>query len=363
MKSNAANKIIDIRTRLLWHGGIEHALWSALNMLEAALCTLDDDGQLSWHFRDNKIFAADNLPNNLEELGNEIGIDDLKSKLFSAPIIDNTRKLSFADIGFVFSHDLENQFLTIQKLSHSINNDAGDDPQAKALASALDDGRIILYRQPIVCAKTFKPIRYECLARMQKQDGNIALPYEFIPAAESSGLIKNLDIHALKLAANKIKTDNSQKLSTNVSFATICDAGARSEILEILRNSKLNDKSLTVEITETIAIHDFDIAANFAQELNKLGIRLSLDDFGAGHTSFKSLRELALDEVKIDGQYISNIENRKDAYHFVSAINAIASDLGIECVAERVETIEERDTLTSLNLDAFQGYLFGKPAF
>lgn len=360
MTQNAHNKIIDIRTHLLWHGGIEHALWSALNMLEATLCTLAEDGALKWHNRGNSIFASNKLPQNLDELGLEIGITELENKFFSTAIHGNCRKLIIGDIGFTLIHNLHSGFLTIQKQSQK-NNDIENDLEAKNLEHALNENRIILFRQPIVCAKSFAPIRYECLARLVKEDGNIALPYEFIPAAERSGLIKELDIRTLELALENLNKNSTQELATNISFATICDNAARNEIFGLLNHYQPKNNALTIEITETIAIHDFDIAANFAHDLKNSGVRLSLDDFGAGHTSFKSLRELKIDEVKIDGQYVRDVNNRKDALLFINAISAIAKELGIESVAERVENTQERDTLLPLNIDAFQGYLFGKP--
>ncbi|MBN8649612.1 MAG: EAL domain-containing protein [Caulobacterales bacterium] len=361
MMQSTKHKVIDIRTHLLWHGGIEHALWSALNMLEATLCSLENNGVLHWHNHDNNIFAAENLPQNLNELGNEIGVQNLENRFFATPIHANSRKLILSNIGFSLVQDIKTGFLTIQKLYQSNNNDIENDLEAKELAEALNQDRIILYSQPIVCAKSFLPIRHECLARLTKNDGSIALPYEFIPAAERSGLIKELDVRTLELALRNIKNNQSFNLATNVSFATICDKAARDEIISILQHHQTIAQKLTIEITETIAIHDFDIAANFAIELKKIGTKLSLDDFGAGHTSFKSLRELKIDEVKIDGQYVRDVNERKDAFLFISAINAIAKELGIKSVAERVENTQERDTLLPLNIDAFQGYFFGKP--
>lgn len=361
MTAKAINKIIDIRTHLLWNGGIEHKLWSALNMLEAALCTLDNFGGLHWHNHNIKIFAQNNLPQNLDELGKEIGIDNFENLFLSTKIHGDTRKLILGDIGFSLIHNISSGLLTIQKLFLD-NKNLENDIEAKNLANALNENRIILFKQPIVCAKTLKPKRYECLARLVKENGDIALPFEFIPAAERSGLIKDLDIHTLKLALEYMANNKEFKIATNVSFATICDQGAQNEIFDLLKHFKISPNSLTIEITETIAIHDFDIAANFAQNLKNLNTRLSLDDFGSGHTSFKSLRELAINEVKIDGQYVKNIETKKESLLFISAINAIAKEINIECVVERIENENELNLLLPLNIDAFQGYFFGKPS-
>lgn len=335
-------------------------IWSALNMLEAALCRLENN-YLNWQNPDNRIFANSELPKTLYELGIRIGVDNLEHLFHYAPIENGMKILSLSHTGFELRLDLRNGLLSVQKTKYTPQPDFSDDKEVQFLKSALKEDRVIIFQQPIVDTEFHQTIRFECLARAIKECGSIALPYEFIPAAERSGLIKELDIYALKLSIKALKANPEIALSSNISFATVNDTTARREIYSILSLSNLEPGRLTIEITETIAIHDFDLAREFSRNIRSFGARFSLDDFGSGHTSFKSLREMDIDEVKIDGQYVDKIQDRKDAFHFACAITAICQSKGIETVAERVETQEEANELRKIGVDTLQGYFFGKP--
>lgn len=336
-------------------------LWSAFNLLEAQLCTLNAIGELYWHNKENKLFANMALPNNLNELGEKLGINNFGQIFSDAKIEDGIRTLKLEQIGILFRHNTRNGLLALQKIDTKPIYDFSSDKEAQDLKSALSEKRVILYKQPIVCVKSRNPIRFEALARMKKEDGTIALPYEFIPAAERSGLICALDICAIQIAFEQIKKIPNLHLATNVSFATISDYASRNEIYQILQHNIGHAKFLTIEVTETIAIHDFDIANEFANKVRSFGTRLSLDDFGSGHTSFKSLRELPIDEVKIDGQYVQNIHQNADTQKFIGALCHLIKDLGHELIAERVEIEEEAMALSQFPISGLQGYLFGKP--
>ncbi len=361
MQTALETKIISAEGGFYSSNNEGHVVWSALNMLEAALCRLQNGGILEWHNPDNRIFANQELPRTIAELGIRIGIANLETQLHFSEIKDGIKVLKPSNAGFELRHDLRSGLLSVQKTAYEPLPDFSSDKEVQFLIRALKEDRIILYQQPIVDANFHQTIRYECLARAKKECGSIALPYEFIPAAERSGLIKNLDIHTLKLSLSTLKANPNLSLASNISFATINDYAARLEIYEILGHNSLHAKNLTIEITETIAIHDFDLARDFCHNVREKGARLSLDDFGSGHTSFKSLRELEIDEVKIDGQYVENIHNRKDAFHFACAIAAICNEKGIETVAERVETQAEVNELKKIGANALQGYFFGRP--
>lgn len=336
-------------------------LWSAFNLLEAQLCSLNALGELYWHNKENRLFANMALPNNINELGEKLGIRNFGQIFANAKIEDGIRTIKLEQIGILLRHNTRNGLLALQKIDTKLIYDFSSDKEAQDLKLALNEKRVILYKQPIVCVKSRNPIRYEALARMKKEDGTIALPYEFIPAAERSGLICELDICAIQIALEEIKKDKNLHLATNVSFATISDYASRHEIYQILQNNLQFATNLTIEVTETIAIHDFDIANEFAIAVRKCGTRLSLDDFGSGHTSFKSLRELPIDEVKIDGQYVQNIHQNADTQKFIGALCHLVRDLGHELIAERVEIEDEAIVLSQFPIKGLQGYLFGKP--
>ncbi|MBL8665411.1 MAG: EAL domain-containing protein, partial [Candidatus Odyssella sp.] len=120
-------------------------------------------------------------------------------------------------------------------------------------------------------------------------------------------------------------------------------------------------RRLTVEITETVALKDLEHSAAFCHEIKSLGCSVSLDDFGAGYTSFKSLRLLGVEEVKIDGSYVKNLIDNPDNQVFVRALLGLAQGLEMRTVAECVETEAEAKWLLEQGVDYFQGYYFGKP--
>ncbi|GBF59420.1 cyclic di-GMP phosphodiesterase PdeB [Candidatus Phycosocius bacilliformis] len=238
---------------------------------------------------------------------------------------------------------------------------AANDPEALMLKSALADNRMCLFRQPIISSADNQVVRWECLSRLIQVDGRIVGPVEFIPAAERAGLVGELDIETLNLALSALTREQDTQLAINVSAGTIADAAACGDYLEILGHNQAISNRLTVEITESIAIHDLDAAARFGQSVRSAGARLALDDFGEGHTSFRSIRALPLDEIKIDGAYVQNIESRDDSRAFVIAIDQLARGLGMETVAERVETAEEAEALREIGVIGQQGYFYGKP--
>jgi EAL domain-containing protein (putative c-di-GMP-specific phosphodiesterase class I) len=334
---------------------------ASMQLLRATGCDFDDKGKLSW--MDEKaaarLLGVHVAPKSLRELDRATHGGASQAIASHQPVILQT------------SNDIEIRadkglgILVLRKLDHSnpihaLPNPAND-PGAQMLISALADKRMCLFRQPIVNAQDGGVIRWECLSRLIHEDGRIAQPVEFIPSAERAGLVSALDLDTLELALSALGRENSVKLAVNVSAATIADQGSRRAYKDRLASSGELATRLTIEITETIAIHDLDIAARFGFAAKAAGARLALDDFGEGHTSFQSLRALPLDEVKIDGLYIEGIDTRSESRAFVIAIDRLARDLGMETVAERVETAAEASTLREIGVDGLQGYFYGKP--
>jgi EAL domain-containing protein (putative c-di-GMP-specific phosphodiesterase class I) len=332
----------------------------ALALLGASGCRLLPGGLLDWHAASARTFfeeAGCPVPGTLGQLD---GLLDGAATLALA----TGQRLS-AHLGGQVDVRAERAggILVLRRLEPPVRTRAPVDPAVQALSEALAEGRMRLYRQPIVAANDDRTVvRWECLARLVRADGSVASPHEFIPAAERSGLIGQLDIAALTLALQSLAVRPDEALAVNVSAATLADPAAREDYLGRLRAHHGAVQGLTVEITETIAIHDLDVAARFAEEARAPGIRIALDDFGEGYTSFQSLMRLPLDEVKIDGLYVQDIDVRADSQAFVRAIEGLSRDLGLETVAERVETRAEAAALRKLGIHGLQGYYFGAPA-
>jgi diguanylate cyclase (GGDEF)-like protein len=232
---------------------------------------------------------------------------------------------------------------------------------ADEVIEALDDNRMRLVLQPMVRAKTGRADIYECLLRMEKPDGSLVSAGEFIPVAEQLGLSRLIDRRTLELSVALLKAHPELHLSLNVSGLTCTDhewlvtlqrvTGSRSDILS----------RMIIEITETAAIQDLDQSINFVDTLKELGCRVAIDDFGAGYTSFKNLKLLNVDMVKIDGAFVKNLADDTSDQIFIKTMIELAQTFGMETVAEWVGDERSVDLLTAAGITYLQGFYYGLP--
>ncbi|MGH6735185.1 MAG: EAL domain-containing protein [Methyloceanibacter sp.] len=232
---------------------------------------------------------------------------------------------------------------------------------ADEIIRALNDRRMMIALQPIVSSRSHEPELYECLLRMRRLDGTVMSASEFIHVAEQFGLAKLIDYRVLELATELLRASPKIKLALNVSSATATD----SQWMEALEGFTGKDRSLTerltVEITETAAISDVKATIKFVSTLKGLGCRVALDDFGAGYTSFRSLRELGVDMVKIDGSFIQNLGTDAEDEMFVRTLIDLARSFGVVTVGEWVCDERTVQLLEKAGVAYMQGYFFGAP--
>ena len=232
---------------------------------------------------------------------------------------------------------------------------------ADEVINALNERRMVLALQAIVASGQRQPAFYECLLRMRKPDGTVVAAGEFIPVAEQLGLARLIDHRVVELAVQLLKAAPRLRLAMNVSGETATDP----EWLVVLRGLTAEDRSLTerltVEITETAAISDLEESVRFVESLKSLGCRVAIDDFGAGYSSFRNLRLLDIDVVKIDGAFVRDLPNSRDDQILVRSLIDLARSFGIETVAEWVEDDPAARMLEAAGVDYMQGFYFGKP--
>jgi diguanylate cyclase (GGDEF)-like protein len=229
------------------------------------------------------------------------------------------------------------------------------------IMSALDEQRMVMAYQPIVGAQSRQPEHYECLARLQRKDGSVANAGEFIPAAETLGLVRLIDRRCLEVAVEQLYAHPDIKLSINVSGTTASDASWLQSFINYVRENRAVAERMTVELTETAGPDAFEDNARFVTRLRDMGCRVAIDDFGAGYTSFRNLHALRFDIVKIDGAYVKAISRSPDNQLFVRTLVELAKNFEIETVAEWVDSEEDAQLLASFGVDYFQGFYFGKP--
>ncbi len=231
---------------------------------------------------------------------------------------------------------------------------------AGEIVSALNAGRVALARQPVVSAKTGAAAFHEALCRLRLEDGTLLAASDFIETAERLGIVRLVDARALELAVCDLREAGDRVLSVNVSAPSAMDGAWFAQLSGHVRRNRGIAGRLIIELTETMAIADIDRAAAFVTSVRELGCRVAIDDFGAGHTSFRSLRRLGADIVKIDGAFIERIGQTEDDRFFVATLVALARRIGLETVAEKVTRQADAEILKSLGVDYLQGNLFGR---
>lgn len=227
--------------------------------------------------------------------------------------------------------------------------------------AAIAAGDFVLAFQPIISAMNGELSFYEGLLRLRLDDGSFISVPSIIAALEQHGLAQEIDRHVLGLALDALAKHPDLILSINVSGATASDETFLPFLEQKLRGKETLARRLIVEITETAAINDLSITSNFVTLIHSLGGRVALDDFGEGFTALQHLRHLAVDLIKIDGGLIRGITENTGHQVMVKAILSMAQHMGVETVAEFVETEREAAWLQRHGANYLQGFWFGRP--
>ncbi len=229
----------------------------------------------------------------------------------------------------------------------------------RRIRSALDDGRMLTYGQPVFDLATGDRIGLELLVRMRAaRDGEVLAPGTFLPASERYGLVQAIDIWMVRRA---LALDSREPLAVNLSAVTLCDSAARGEILRLIGEPADAARQLVLEITETAAAANLDQSIEFATALTELGCALALDDFGTGFGTFTYLRSLPLRYLKIDRSFVSQIEHSRDDRRIVGCIIDIARQFELISIAEGVENESTLSAVRELGADYAQGFHLGRP--
>jgi diguanylate cyclase (GGDEF)-like protein len=232
---------------------------------------------------------------------------------------------------------------------------------ADRIVRALNEHRMLLALQPIVRAGSRQPVYYEALLRMRELDGAITPAGEFIEISEQLGLVHLIDNRVLELCVKLLKGSPKLRLSLNVSGETASDP----EWLNALRGLANGDEQMTrrmmVEITETSAIRDMDQSISFVKSLKELGCQMAIDDFGSGYSSFRNLRLLDFDMVKLDGSFIRDLPENPEDQVLVRALIDLAKNFSMETVAEWVTDEATAKLVEDAGITYMQGFYLGEP--
>ncbi len=280
--------------------------------------------------------------------------------------------MSSADVACYSAKDMgRNQVHLYQDRDASVRHE--EMKWVSRITSAVEDNRLELFYQPIVAIGKNsgnggnRRGHYELLLRMRDESGNLVNPDQFIPAAERYNLMSMLDRWVIQEALSQLADRSEQSAEAHFTLAINLSGTSLSEdrflefVINELEKQRLPAGAICFEITETAAISNLSRVIHFMQTLKKLGCKFSLDDFGSGLSSFTYLKNLPVDYLKIDGQFIRNVAEDFVDESMVRAITDVGRAMGIETIAERVETKQVLDKLSALGIEFAQGYYLARP--
>jgi diguanylate cyclase (GGDEF)-like protein/PAS domain S-box-containing protein len=274
--------------------------------------------------------------------------------------------LSQADIACYSAKDLgRNRVHVYQSEDSETAKRQNEVIQVSRIREALDHNLFTLYCQPIarLTMEGNEIIQYEILLRMKDGEEHLVFPGAFIPSAERYGLMPSIDRWVIRetfLTMVKYSVQGAQ-ITINLSGNSLDDETLLEYVLGQLDEFSVQPAQICFEITETAAIRHLNKAQQFIQAFRKLGGKIALDDFGSGFSSFRYLKSLSVDYIKIDGGFVNDMLSNPENLVMVEAITQIAHTLGMEVVAEHASNLEIIDRLSEIGADHAQGYGIGHP--
>ncbi len=232
------------------------------------------------------------------------------------------------------------------------------------LRAAISGGELVVHYQPVVASEDGSPHHWEALVRWQQPGGRLVLPGEFVPLAEQSGLVYDLTLVVLERALDDVRrwrlAGHTRRVAINVPPSVLADVRWTIDLELALAAAGVGVDALVVEVTESSAT--VERARQVMRELADRGLAFALDDFGTGWSSLAALRSLPLRQVKIDRAFVGDLGSDPVSRGLVTAIFDISRLLGLQTVAEGVETAEQSAVLRELGVELQQGWLHGRPA-
>jgi EAL domain-containing protein (putative c-di-GMP-specific phosphodiesterase class I)/GGDEF domain-containing protein len=234
------------------------------------------------------------------------------------------------------------------------------------LRQAIGRDQFLLHFQPVVDLSTGTAVGAEALLRWRHPERGLVSPAAFIPLLEESGLMEEVGLWVLNTACREARAWRDQgltglKMAVNLSARQLQDPALDRVIVRTLERHGLPPESLELELTETATMEDADRTRQLFGDLRALGVSVAIDDFGAGYSSLSYLKNLPFSKLKIDREFVTDVNQRRDSAAICRALVELAHGLEITVLAEGVETREEVDALQALGCSMFQGFFFSRP--
>lgn len=234
------------------------------------------------------------------------------------------------------------------------------------LRRALERSEFVLHYQPQLDTRSGRTVGFESLIRWQHPRRGLLLPDQFVPLLEESGLIVGVGEWVLRSACAQWRSWRAQgwgslRVAVNVSARQFGSTDIVRLLRQVVQEEQVPPGCIELEVTETVVMHDVMRAAEILNALRRLGVRPAIDDFGTGYASLSYLKRFAIDILKIDQSFVFDADKHRDDAAIIEAITSLGHNLGMEVVAEGVETQGQFDFLRAQGCDTVQGYLLGRP--
>ncbi|MCP4431758.1 MAG: EAL domain-containing protein [Gammaproteobacteria bacterium] len=301
------------------------------------------------------------------------GIEDLEESRVNSTLADTTAEFKNVIVQY---QEMQQQLTSAVNMPDSVSGTrpVGDQTlfntklsvtQDKSIKSALQDEEFVLHFQPIVDLKTKSIAGCEALIRWQTADGSFVPPSEFIPRAETSGVIVDLGYWIAQQACafqKRLAQKFSQSIfvSINLSGKQFDDPYLIDSLADIMVDTGIRHELIKFEITESLLMEHPELASSALNRLKKTGAKLAIDDFGTGYSSFSYLHQLPFDTLKIDQTFVSAMSSNLKSNEIIKSLVNLSHDLGMDVIAEGIETKFDLNMLRHHDTDYGQGYLFSK---
>jgi diguanylate cyclase (GGDEF)-like protein len=270
-----------------------------------------------------------------------------------------------ADVAMYVTKEQRSGYEFYDEQRHEHRHDAGRLALIGELRRAMDETELVLFYQPKVALRDGKVKGVEALARWHHPERGLLSPDEFIPLAERSNLLRPMTLYLIDTALRQANSWRSKgfdiSVAVNLSMQNMLDLRLPNDLARLLTSWRLPAGSLELEITESTIMADHRRATTILSRLSKMGVRLSIDDFGTGYSSLAYLQELPVDAIKIDKSFVMEMHQDAGNATIVQSTVDLGHNLGLEVVAEGVETVESYNTLARLGCDYAQGYFLSRP--
>ena len=301
-----------------------------------------------------------NIGNCSLQVSGSIGIS-----VYPTDCTDASTMLKYADAAMYLAKNKGKnnfQFYTAELAEHAARQFSLESD----LRAALERDEFRLFYQPKINIVTGQMVAVEALIRWQHPTRGLLAPGEFITLAEDCGLIEPIGLWVIRAACRQLRTWNIKGLSmprcaVNLSVRQFNDDGLVEHVVEALAKTQLNATLLELEITESLLMANPERALDILMRLHRMGVHIAIDDFGTGYSSLAYLKRFPAQTLKIDRSFVRDLPDDRDDANITKALVALAHNLGMEVVAEGVETEAQLDFLRKIGCDEAQGYFLGRP--